>query len=135
MAAIYDAIQAALESNLADIPSIPTIIWENTNTEPVSGQEYIVTSFAPTIRRPAVRGLNPQQYYQGIFAVNCYAPADKGSGAANTLAEKVIENFEATSDLTAKGKTISIRTAERRMGMKVNNHYLVPVIIDWYIYD
>jgi len=134
MAVIYDDIQTALEANLASIVDIPTIIWENTNVEPVSGQEYLETSFAPTIRKPAVRGLNPQQYYQGIFAVNCYAPADKGPGAANTLAQKVIENFEATSDLTANGKIISIRTAERRMGMKINNHYVIPVIIDWYIY-
>lgn len=134
MAVIYKDIREALEANLSDISGIPTIIWENTNVEPESGKEYIDVSFAPTVREPAVRGLHPQQYYRGIFAVNCYTPADKGPGAADDLADKVIEEFEATSDLTANGKIISIRSAEKRMGMKVNNHYVIPVIIDWYIY-
>lgn len=134
MTAIYDDIRQALEVKLNSISGLPSVAWENVQFDPEDNTSYVQPMFSPTNRQPAVRGLNPQQYYRGLFTVNVYTPADQGPSAADTLANTIIENFEATSDLTANSKTISIRTADRRMGMKVNNHYLVPVIIEWYCY-
>ena len=62
MASIHDDIRAALEIKLAATSNIPTqIAYENVSFEPTTGTSYIKTNFIPTSRRPAVRGLNPQQ--------------------------------------------------------------------------
>lgn len=135
MAVIYKDIRQALEVRLASITGIPDISWENDDYTPTTGTNFVQCVFNPVLREPAVRGLNPQQFYTGNFLVNCFTSADEGPGACDTLANLIIENFEATTDLTANGKTISIRSAERRMGYKDGAFYMVPVVIYWYIYS
>lgn len=135
MASIYNDIRRALEATLAGITDIPDIAWENTNYEPQTGSSFVQPVFTPTNRVPAVRGSNPQQYYNGLFSVNVFTPADQGPGAGDELANTIIEAFDATTDLTANGKTISIRQAERTEGYKSYAHFLTPVNIYWYIYN
>lgn len=133
--AIYDEIRAAFETKLANIPGIPDIAWENTQFSPTTGQPYIHPRLLPTVREPAVRGTNPQIYYQGLYRVECYVPSGQGPSAADTLANTIIDEFEATTDLTFNSTVVSIRYAEREQGMPDNAHFVVPVNISWYIYS
>jgi len=134
MSVIYSDIRQALEVTLNDNVSVD-IAWENTDYTPTTANSFVRPVFIPTIREPAVRGLNPQQLHRGIFTVDCFTPINLGPSAGDILANTVITVFEATTDLTANGKTISIRSAERRMAMEMDGHYMTPVIINWYIYD
>lgn len=140
MASIYRDLRAALESKLASITDIPDISYENVSYDRVNGTEYVESSFLPTLRRPAVRGLNPQQRYQGVFRVVCYAPEGNGPGAADEIADKVMEAFEATTDIsyTPSGGDeiiVSIDYAEREGGGLDTPFYYVPVNIGFYIYN
>ena len=140
MASIYRDLRAALESKLASITDIPDISYENVSYDRVNGTEYVESSFLPTLRRPAVRGLNPQQRYQGVFRVVCYAPEGNGPGAADEIADKVLEAFEATTDVsyTPSGGDeiiVSIDYAEREGGGLDTPFYYVPVNIGFYIYN
>ena len=140
MASIYRDLRAALESKLASITDIPDISYENVSYDRVNGTEYVESSFLPTLRRPAVRGLNPQQRYQGVFRVVCYAPEGTGPGAADEIADKVMEAFEATTDIsyTPSGGDeiiVSIDYAEREGGGLDTPFYYVPVNIGFYIYN
>jgi hypothetical protein len=74
MASIYNDIRAALESHLNATASMPSIAYENVSFSPQTGSNYIGCPLSQHLRRPAVRGLNPQQRYQGIFAVNLLLP-------------------------------------------------------------
>lgn len=135
MASIYDDIRTVLETTLSNVVGIPDIAWENVQYSPTTGSSFVRPQMMPTIREPAVRGLNPQQYYQGLFRVTCFVPDNAGPGAADDLADKVIDAFEATTDLTVSGTTVSIRYAEREAGQSMDNWYMVPVNIGWYIYN
>ena len=64
MASIYDDIRAALETKLNSVSGVPSISWENLQFSPTTGQPYVKPRLLPTRREPAVRGLNPQMYYQ-----------------------------------------------------------------------
>lgn len=140
MASIYRDIRAALETKLAAVSGIPDISYENVSYDRANGTSYVETSFLPTLRRPAVRGLNPQQRYQGVYRVVCYAPEGNGPGAADEIADKVLEAFEATTDVsyTPSGGseiTVSIDYAEREGGGLDTPFYYVPVNIGFYIYN
>ena len=140
MASIYRDIRAALETKLAAISGIPAISYENVSYERTSGTSYIETYFVPRTRRPAVRGLNPQQRYDGILTVVCYAAENTGPGAADEIADKVINAFEATTDVsyTPDGGSeikVSIDYAEREGGGLDTPYYYVPVNIGFYIYN
>jgi len=139
MADINRDIRAALEGKLANIVGIPPIAYENVNYDPTLGTSYVKSSFQPVSRRPAARGLNPQQLYTGNFIVTVYSPEGNGPGTADAIAETLVEAFEATTDISytnASAETIivSIDYAERRQGIHDTPWYFIPVVIRWYIY-
>lgn len=140
MASIYSEIRAALENELSGVTGLPDIAWENVDFKPTTGTSFIRTQFNPTVREPAIRGLNPQQYYQGIFSVYCYCPENEGPSACDDIADLVINAFDATTDINYTVDTnttinLSIRYATRNMGMSNPPWYLTVVDIGWYIYN
>jgi|TARA_R100000951_G_C2559542_1_gene155149 hypothetical protein len=140
MASIYRDIRAALETKLKAVSGLPSISYENSSYDRKNGTSYVETFFVPQSRRPAVRGLNPQQRYNGVFTVVCYAPEGNGPGAADELADKVLDAFEATTDasfINSSGDSIvvSIDYAEREGGGLDTPFYYVPVNIGFYIYN
>lgn len=139
MASIYNDIRAALETKLGTIPGLPAIAYENVPFETSTGTSFIKVQFIPTLRRPAVRGLNPQQRYQGVFSLTVYCPDGNGPGLADGFANTLIESFEATTKIdytnaSAETITVSIDYAERQLALMDSPWYYIPVDIGWYTY-
>jgi hypothetical protein len=139
MASIYDDIRAALEVKLSNVSGIPAIAYENLSFSPTTGTPFVQPRLIPVSRRPAVRGLNPQQRYEGVFRVFCYVPEGNGPSAADDLANKVLDAFDAATDISftnALGRTtiVSVDYAERDNGFIDNPWYYVAVNIGWYLY-
>ena len=140
MASIYDNIRSALEDKLSTTSGLPDIAWENVDFTPTTGTAFIKPVFIPTLRRPAVRGLTPQQRYDGLYKITCYTPENVGPGAADDLADSILETFEATTDIAYNVDTnttinLSIDYAEREQGRGQPPWYYVVVNIGWYIYN
>ncbi len=135
MASIYDDIRSALEVKLNSIADLPDVAWENVSYSPTTGQSYVRPKLIPARREPAVRGLNPQMYYQGMYRVDCFVPTGAGPSAADDLADKIIDAFEATTDVVNGSTIVSIRYAERGLGVAEDTFYSVGVDIGWYIYS
>lgn len=139
MASIQNDIRAALESKLSTTSGLPAIAYENVAFEPTTGTSFLKVQYLPTVTRPAVRGLNPQLRYQGVFSVTVFAPEGKGPATADDYANKVIDAFAATTDISftngdAETIIVSIDYAERQQGMIDSPWYFVPINIGWYIY-
>lgn len=139
MADITDDIRAALETKLVSVSGLPEIAFDNIPFDPVTGTSFIRSRFMPVNRRPAVRGLNPQQLYTGTYMVTVFSPEGKGSGAANALAKLITEAFEATTSISYTNPsdetiTVSIDYSEIKQGLLDTPWYSVPVVIGWYIY-
>ena len=140
MASIQNDIRAALESKLAATADLPTIAYENVAFEPTTGTSFLKSQYLPTVTRPAVRGLNPQLRYQGVFSVTVFTPEGKGPATADDYTNTVIDAFAATTDISftngdAETIIVSIDYAERQQGMVDSPWYFVPINIGWYIYN
>ena len=139
MASIQNDIRAALESHLSATSGLPSIAYEKVAFEPTTGTSFLKVQYLPTVTRPAVRGLNPQLRYQGVFSVTVFAPEGQGPATADDYANKVIDAFAATTDISftngdAETIIVSIDYAERQQGMIDSPWYFVPINIGWYIY-
>jgi len=139
MASIHNDIRAALETHISTTADLPDIAYENVAFEPTTGTSFIRVMYLPTVTRPAVRGLNPQLRYQGVFAVTVFTPEGNGPSTADGYVNKVINAFQATTDISftnAQSETIklSIDYAERQQGLIDSPWYYVPINIGWYIY-
>lgn len=135
MASIYDNIRAALETTLNSVSDLPPVAWENVNFSPNTGTSFVKPRLVPTRREPAVRGTNPQMYYQGVFQVDCYVSEGNGPAAGDDLADSIIDAFEAATDVSYGSTFVSIRYAERDMAQQDGPYYMIPVRIGWYIYS
>lgn len=131
----YKTIRAALETKLASITGIPEISWENRQYSPTTGTPFVRVSFIPTVSEPAVRGLSPQMYYQGMLTVDCCVPEGFGPAEADDLADLILNAFPATSDVTYGDFVLPIRYSERGQGLQNGVFYMVPVTIGWYLYQ
>jgi len=139
MASIHNDIRAALETHISTTADLPTVAYENVVFEPTTGTSFIRVQYLPTVTRPAVRGLNPQLRYQGVFAVTVFTPEGNGPSTADDYVNKVINAFQATTDISftnPQSQTIkvSIDYAERQQGLIDSPWYYVPINIGWYIY-
>ena len=139
MASIHKDIRAALETHISNTSNLPDIAYENVAFDPTTGTSFISVRYMPTSAKPAVRGLNPQLRYQGVFYVTVATPEGNGPSTADDYANKVINAFAATTDISftnAQSETIklSIDYAERQQGLIDSPWYYVPINIGWYIY-
>jgi hypothetical protein len=89
----------------------------------------------PTSRRPAVRGLNPQQRYDGLYSILICTPENLGPGAGYDIADLLLDRFDATTDISLSGLTISIDYSEVRTSFLDSPFYCTPVTIAWYVYN
>jgi hypothetical protein len=135
MSSIYTEIRATMETHLSAVTGIPEVAYENVDFFPTTGTPFVSVQLFASSRRPAVRGLNPQQRYEGIFRMDVHYPAGTGPNDAETMADTILEAFEATTDLALSGGGfVSIDYAERAQGTSDTPWYVIPISITFYTY-
>jgi len=158
---IINDIRACLDTHLSGTVGIPAIARQNVPYEPTTGTSFIKADLVPTSRRPAVRGLNPQQRYDGLYGILICTPEGMGPGAGYDLADLLLARFEATTDILYTNPTdailleggddillesgdrlllgnptiVSIDYSEVRTSFLDSPFYCTPVTIAWYIYS
>lgn len=130
---IVNDIRATLDTALNAVSGLPAIAFENAPFEQNAGTPHLRVSFFLTSRRPAVRGPDPQNRYQGIYQVTVAVPTDQGSGAALEYADLIMTEFDGSSDINGT-PTVSIEYSETSGPVFSDPFYLLPVNIAWYVY-
>jgi hypothetical protein len=131
---IINDIRACLDTHLSGTVGIPTIARQNVPFEPTTGTSYVKADMIPTSRRPAVRGLNPQQRYDGLYSLLICTPEGLGPGAGYDIADLLLARFEATTDISNAGLTISVDYSEVRTSFLDSPFYCTPITVAWYCY-
>lgn len=131
---IINDIRACLDSHLTGTSGIPTIARQNIPFEPTTGTSYVKADMIPTSRRAAVRGLNPQKRYDGIYSILVCTPEGLGAGAGYDIADLLLARFDAATDITYNGFIVSIDYSEVRTSFLDSPFYCTPITVGWYIY-
>lgn len=132
---IINDIRACLDTHLAGTVGLPAVAHQNVPYEPTTGNSFVKVDMVPTSRRPAVRGLNPQQRYDGLYSILICTPENLGPGAGYDIADLLLDRFDATTDISLSGLTISIDYSEVRTSFLDSPFYCTPVTIAWYVYN
>lgn len=135
MSAIYDDIREALDSELNGLSGLPSIFFENAPSEQSTPTAYLTTRTFFTSRRPAVRGPNPQNRYEGIYRITICVPKRSGTGQALRYAETLTTAFDGSSDIVGSNKTVSIDFTELATSYEEEPYWCLPVDVNWYVYD
>jgi len=132
---IINDIRACLDTHLAGTVGLPAVAYQNVPYEPTTGTTFVKVDMVPTSRRPAVRGLNPQQRYDGLYSILICTPENLGPGAGYDVADLLLDRFDATTDISLSGLTISIDYSEVRTSFLDSPFYCTPVTVAWYVYN
>jgi hypothetical protein len=132
---IINDIRACLDTHLAGTVGLPAVAHQNVPYEPTTGTSFVKVDMVPTSRRPAVRGLNPQQRYDGLYSILICTPENLGPGAGYDISDLLLDRFDATTDISLSGLTISIDYSEVRTSFLDSPFYCTPVTIAWYVYN
>ena len=132
---IINDIRACLDTRLSGTVGIPTIARQNVPFEPTTGTTFVKANLVPTSRRPATRGLNPQQRYDGIYSILVCTPEGLGSGAGYDIADLLLDRFNATTDISNAGLIISVDYSEVRTSFLDSPFYCTPITVAWYVYN
>jgi len=130
---ILNDIRATMDTALAAVSGLPDIAFENAPFEQNAGTPHLRASLFLTSRRPATRGPDPQNRYQGIYQVVVAVPTDQGAGAAMDYADLIMTEFDGSSDIEGT-PTVSIEYSETSGAVFSDPFYLLPVNIAWYVY-
>ena len=132
---IINDIRACLDTRLSGTVGIPTIARQNVPFELTTGTTFVKADLVPTSRRPATRGLNPQQRYDGIYSILVCTPEGLGSGAGYDIADLLLDRFNATTDISNAGLIISVDYSEVRTSFLDSPFYCTPITVAWYVYN
>ena len=132
---IINDIRACLDTHLAGTVGLPAVAHQNVPYEPTTGTTFVKVDMVPTSRRPAVRGLNPQQRYDGLYSILICTPENLGPGAGYDVADLLLDRFNATTDISFNGLIISVDYSEVRTSFLDSPFYCTPVTIAWYVYN
>lgn len=131
---ILNTVRGAMDTHLAGMAGVPTIVPQNVNFTPTAGVAYLKSTLVPTMIRPATRGLNPQLRYDGVYSVLICMPEGNGSGAGYDLADDILARFASTSDISFGSLIVSINYSEVDNSFLDTPFYCTPVNVAWYIY-
>lgn len=157
---IYNDIRACLDNHLAGTSDIPVVRPDNTFFEPTVGVPFIKSTFIPVTRRPATRGINPVNRYDGVYSLLVCTPQGSGSGLGYSIADTLLARFQEVKDITyynptdtillESGDTLALETgdslllgsptivsldyAEVGLSYLESPFYCTPVNVAWYIF-
>ena len=131
----YDPIQSVLDFNLSEIADIPDTVFENVRPiEQPYSSEFVWTQFIPVGRLPSSRGPDPLMRYNGLYIVNVCTPQNTGTKRSREIVELILGVFKGANHVSHGGFNVTIESSRQEQGFDLENHFCVPVNIDWYCY-
>jgi hypothetical protein len=136
---IMNDIRACLDTHLTSTVGVPPIARQNVDYQATTGTSFIKVDLVPTSRRPATRGLNPQQRYDGLYSILICTPEGMGPGAGYDIADILLASFNAATDINYTALSgpidVSIDYSEVRTSFLDSPFYCTPITVGWYIYN
>jgi hypothetical protein len=108
-------------------------VWENTESQPVTGEPYVVEQYLPGPGRKITLGPLGQIEVLPQYVVQVYVPANQGTGAADGYADAILEHFAPETSITVNNATLRVRTDvipfRGQLLQSAPGHAVVPVNI------
>ena len=132
---VMNEIRAALENHLRTMSGVPPIATPNMKYDPAENTTFVRAQFVPRTRRPDVRGPQPIQRYEGFYNLLVCAPTYAGEGAGLSMADTLLQRFDATTDISRGGVIVRIDYAEVGLSYLDTPFFCTPVVVSWYTYN
>lgn len=135
MTTTNENLQSALYKHCSAMTPTIAIVGENASYTPVIGTPHLRTWLVPNETLPITLGPNGFLEYRGIFQINCYYPANRGWNPAKAKAGRICTHFHRGTRITYNSITVLIWRSYPGPAIIDNEWYVVPVAIDYSVFD
>lgn len=132
MAGVHSNIRAALREKLNTLASVPPIALEGYPYEPTTGTTYFRETLVFQDSRLTSLGAFGRLKHEGVWMVDIYTPAGKGTALADDWADKLTTLFAAGVNMTKSGTTVRVTRAFAGPAQHPVNWVMRPCMIDWF---
>lgn len=132
MSVVHAQVRSALRQQLALLPSIPEVSYENRPFSPVEDTSYLRETFRPQTSPLETLGPNGRIRHYGLYLIDCFCPAQVGTLESDALAGGLLTLFPPGKVLTYSGQVVTIQESSRAGGRNEPGWLMVPVTISWY---
>ncbi len=105
---VFTNIEAALNTKLSTLGSLPPVQWPNVEYKPVQGTLFLRPTLLPA--SGDLFTLSGQYQHKGIYQVDIFCPINKGISALTGWLDAIQALFTATKTLTAGSDKIFIQS-------------------------
>lgn len=124
----FTSIQTILDTQLQTVSGLPTFYPENTLHEPKTGVAYSRATLSPA---ETERLSNQKVLLNGLYLIDLFYPANKGSATAGTMGDAVLAVFERGVVLTDNTTTVHITRSWREVSQIQNQFYQIQIVVRW----
>jgi len=104
---VFTNIEAALNTRLATLGSLPSVDWPNTKFTPVQGTLFLRPTIMPAAGSPAT--LSGAYLHKGLYQIDVFCPLNKGVATLTGWLDAINALFTGTKTLTAGSDTIFVQ--------------------------
>ena len=130
MSVFFD-IQAALDSHLNNMPTLPPVAWENAGYEPTIGTLFIRPTILPADTVGATLGATGTDENFGVYQIDVFAEAGKAKNEAVLMADRIADHFKPVTELLYNDRLIRCVTASRAASQIIDGWYQIPIDITY----
>lgn len=130
---VFKDIQLALDTELKRIPLGLDIAWENVAYEPKAGRPWI----RPTVLngRSDFLNLDNMQENPGIYQVDVFFPANKGTGNLLDAVDAIFNHFNALNSVIHGVNKIEVGSVRKKSSMNEDAWFTASVEIVFNCYS
>jgi hypothetical protein len=126
---VFLDIQTALDSRLYQLPNAPQIAWPNTKYVPQNTTTYLRPTLLPA--NSTLYTLNNEDGHSGIYQIDIYVQADKGTNQLLTLADNIRDHFNSQKSLSKNDNVIHIQEISIGVPQREDQWYSCFVAVNY----
>ena len=134
MSTAYFDVQAALDTHLEGMPTVPPVAWENKTFEKPASGLYLRATFLPADTTGAALGAAGTDRNSGIYRIDIFDKSGNKKALSGAMADTIADRFKPLTELTEGTTVVQIIAVSRGAGITAGNKYQVPVTVQYQSY-
>jgi hypothetical protein len=130
---IFTDIEAALNTRLSTLGSLPDVDWPNTEYTPVAGTLFLRPTNLPS--SGALATIGGGYYYKGIYQIDIFCPTNKGISVLTGWMDAIQTLFAGTKTLTAGSTKVFVQDIVEGKGMREQAWYHGIISVHYICYN
>lgn len=130
---IFTDIEAALNTKLSTLNSLPQVQWPNVDFTPTQGTVFIRPTILPASGDLAT--LSGQYNHKGIYQVNIFCPINKGISTVTSYLDSLQALFTTSKTLTAGSTKVFIQSVSMGQLERQEGWYVGFITIQYICYS